>query len=178
MRFRNAVGAHASALDSNQPVTRWGTVQSVNTADMTAKVLIQPDGVLSGWLPILSPFGGPGWGLLCPPVAGQQVKLIPDAGDHESYEIHGMTWSSAGLPPPGSAAGELWLVHASGAAVKLLNTGHVLLSDPSGSAVEFQNNGSLAVTAGTMAVTGNITLAGNLIVTGKIIVNGTTMTVP
>ena len=171
-RLSNAHRVHAASQDGNAPANRWGTVQSVDTTNMTAKVLVQPENVLSGWLPINAPVAGPGWGVVCPPVAGQQVKIIPDAGDHESYSIAGSTWSKANLPPPGSKSGELWLVHSSGASVKLLNTddieieaagakltllhtGHAVIADPSGTKFELTND-SKAVLTGELDVTGDV----------------------
>ncbi len=177
MRLVNALRIHAGALDASGPTNRWGIVQSVNTAAMTAKVLIQPENILSGWLPVLSNAAGPGSGDLNPPLVGQQVLLAPDAGDHESYVILGSTWNTAGMPPPGAVSGERWIV-AFGTSIKLLATGHVLIADASGATVELQNNGTVAITAPTLAVTGNITLAGTLAVTGEITVGGTVVSVP
>lgn len=177
MRLANAYRQQAAAQDGTGPANRWGTIQSVDTTNMTAKVLIQPENVLSGWLPINAPVAGPGWGVVCPPVVGQQVKIIPDAGDHESYSIAGSTWSKSNPPPSGSKSGELWLVHSTGASIKLLNTaddqkvmlaldaagvrvtllntGHFVIVDPSGAKFEMTNNGTITLT-GTLHVTGNV----------------------
>src|SRR4249920_4201831 len=182
-RLANSFLGQAAAQDGNAPANRWGTIQSVDTTNMTAKVKIQPEDVLSGWLPINAPVAGPGWGVVCPPVAGQQVKIIPDAGDHESYSIAGSTWSKANMPPPGSKSGELWLVHATKASFKLLNsdgnqtvmvqmeaggssiklhsTGHLVITDPSGTKLELTNDGK-AVLTGELDVIGKTVLIGEL----------------
>ena len=36
---------------------RFGTVSSVDPGTATARVTLQPEGVLSGWLPLLTPWG-------------------------------------------------------------------------------------------------------------------------
>ena len=164
----------AAAQDGTGPANRWGTVQSVDTTNMTAKVLIQPENVLSGWLPINAPVAGPGWGVICPPVEGQQVKIIPDAGDHESYSIAGSTWSKANMPPKGSKSGELWLVHSTGASLKFTNDGHVAIEDHSGTKLVMTNDGHVTLTdpSGTkleMTNDGKATLTGELHVTGNVI---------
>ena len=42
---------------------RCGLVASFNPQTYCAKVMIQPENTLTGWLPILSSWVGPGWGL-------------------------------------------------------------------------------------------------------------------
>ena len=53
-RFLNVIKQHAGALDQGGGQPRFGTVTSVNLAAATARVTLQPEGVLSGWLPVLS----------------------------------------------------------------------------------------------------------------------------
>jgi hypothetical protein len=159
IRLRNALAMVAAAGDGTSPVNRWGIVQSVDTVSMTAKVLIQPENVLSGFLPILSPSTGK----ITPPMPGWMAKLIPDAGDPDSYVIAGYSWNTGSMPAGTAAPGEVWSVvfgstikqtadghvtisDASGATVSLPNTGHILMTDPSGATLELTNNGSIAVT--------------------------------
>ena len=56
--FLNALKAQASALDHAFGQPRFGTVSSVNPSAATARVMLQPEGVLTGWLPVLSPSVG------------------------------------------------------------------------------------------------------------------------
>jgi phage baseplate assembly protein V len=154
MRLLNSIKMHASSMDQSQPVARWGVVQSVDAASMTAKVMLQPEGVLTDWLPIASSMVGSGWGLVHAPAAGTQVVCLPDGGDHESYVIIGATWSTAARAPA-SAEGEFWLVHSTGSKIALTNDGHVTVTDAGGCSLAFTNNGT-ATLAGTLHVTGNI----------------------
>lgn len=126
-RLSNAIKAHASSLDQSTGQIKYGTVTSVNSQNATARVIIQPDGVLSGWLPILSQWVGSGWGMLCPPAPGDQVLLVPQEGDIEQGIIIGRSFSAKQAPPvvPG---GEFWLLHKSGSFLKLCNDGTIQLS--------------------------------------------------
>ena len=123
-RLSNAIKSHASSLDQSTGQIKFGTVTSVNSQNGTARVLIQPDGVLSGWLPVLSQWVGSGWGMVCPPNPGDQVLLVPQEGDLEQGIIIGRSFSKKQMPPvvPG---GEFWLMHQSGSFLKLCNDGKI-----------------------------------------------------
>jgi uncharacterized protein involved in type VI secretion and phage assembly len=123
-RFLNALKQQSAALDAARGQARYGVVASFDPATYTARVLLQPEGVLSGWLPILSGWVGSGWGLAAPPAPGDQVLVLAQEGDAEHGIIAGRAFSAA-APPPQAPVGEMWLVHASGAFVKLQNDGTV-----------------------------------------------------
>jgi phage gp45-like len=123
-RLSNAIKSHAANLDQSSGQIKFGTVTSVNSQKATARVLIQPDGVLSGWLPVLSQWVGSGWGMICLPNPGDQVLLVPHEGDLEQGIIIGRSFSSKQLPPV-APGGEFWLVHQSGSFLKLCNDGTI-----------------------------------------------------
>ena len=141
-QFLNAVKAHASALDRAQGQARFGLVTSVDPARYAARVTLQPEGVLTGWLPILSPWTGSGWGLVCPPSPGDQVLVVAQEGDADNGVIVAASFSDAARAPAGKP-GEFWLVHRSGTTLKLTNAGGVWIE------------GDLHV-AGTIYATGDI----------------------
>lgn len=122
--FLNALKAEAGALDRAMGQARFGIVASVDARRATARVLLQPEGVLSGWLPLLSPWVGAGWGIACPPTPGEQVLVLAQEGDAEHGIIVGRAFSET-APAPEAQAGELWLVHKSGSFLKLCNDGTV-----------------------------------------------------
>jgi hypothetical protein len=126
-RLSNAIKSHAASLDQSTGQIKFGSVTSVNSQNATARVLIQPDGVLSGWLPVLSQWVGSGWGMVCPPNPGDQVLLVPQEGDIEQGIIIGRCFSNKQVPPvvPG---GEFWLMHQSGSFLKLCNDGTIQIS--------------------------------------------------
>jgi hypothetical protein len=139
-RFLNALKAQAAALDQSQGQPRFATVTSVDPASYAAKVTLQPEGVVTGWLPILSPWIGAGWGLVCPPSPGDQVLVLAQEGDADHGVIVGRAFSDAQRPPAG-ITGELWLVHSTGSFLKLHNDGSV-----EGQATAWNLTGDLHVT--------------------------------
>jgi uncharacterized protein involved in type VI secretion and phage assembly len=123
-RLLNIIKQHAGALDQGGSQPRFATVTSVNPGAATAKVTLQPEGVLSGWLPVLSPWVGNGWGIYCPPSPGDQVLVLAQEGDAEHGIVIGRAFSNAQMPPS-APVGELWLMHNSGSCIKLQNDGKI-----------------------------------------------------
>ena len=141
--FLNLIRGHASQLDQSWAHPRVAIVTSVDPATFTARVTVQPENVLSGWLPIASPWVGNGWGLASAPSPGDQVVVVWQDGDAEQGVIVGRLWSNAATPPS-APCGELWLVHQTGSFLKLLNDGTV------------ESN------AATWKHTGNLTVSGDV----------------
>ncbi len=123
-RLLNALKGQAAAQDASTGQPRFGTVTSVDPQAGTARVRLQPDGVLTGWLPLLSPWVGAGWGMSCPPAPGDQVLVVPQEGDAEHGAVVARAWS-VDASAPATPVGELWLTHKSGSWVRLLNDGTV-----------------------------------------------------
>lgn len=126
-RLLNALKAQAASLDRSLGQPRFGVVASVDPARYAARVSLQPEGVLTGWLPVLSAWAGAGWGAVCLPAPGDQVLVVPQEGDAEHGVIVGACYSDA-VRAPVAPAGELWLVHRSGAALQLCNDGTVRIA--------------------------------------------------
>ncbi len=123
-RLLNSLKAQAGAQDLTAGRPRFGTVVSVDPKRHAAKVSLQPEGVVTGWLPVLSPWVGAGWGLCVPPMQGQQVLVLPQDGEGDHGVIVGGAWSD-GSATPGAPVGEVWLVHQSGSFIKLVADGTV-----------------------------------------------------
>lgn len=141
--FLNAIKAHAAALDQTLGQPRLATISSVDTAMATARALLQPEGVLTGWLPVLSPWTGAGWGLVCPPSPGDQVLVLGQEGIADHGLIVGSAYSATNKPPQ-AAPGEFCVVHSSGNSLRFGNDGTVYLNGP-------------VVLDGSLHVTGSIT---------------------
>jgi phage baseplate assembly protein gpV len=147
-RLLNALKAHSAAQDQSSGVPRFGIVTSVDPATATARVTLQPEAVLTGWLPLLSPWAGAGWGLFAPPSPGDQVLVIPQEGDAEHGLVLAASWS-ASTPPPATPPGELWIVHRSGTFLKLQNDGTVQVhGDVHVDGDVYDRHGSLAALRG------------------------------
>ena len=123
-RLLNTLKAQGASQDQAAGVPRFGIVTSVDPSTATARVTLQPEGVLTGWLPLLTPWVGDGWGLVCPPSPGDQVLVFPQEGDAEHGMIVAASWS-AKTAPPAAPSGEFWLVHKSGSFLKLQNDGTI-----------------------------------------------------
>jgi len=108
---------------------RIGTIQNYDPATYTCKVLLQPEGALTGWLPIQAPWVGNGWGMFCPPGPGVAVAVIPKEGSYDAAFILPGFFNDE-EKPLAVAQGEFWLVHQSGASVKLTNNGEVTITAP------------------------------------------------
>lgn len=136
----NALKMRSATMDTLTGTPRWGLVQSYDPQNYLAKVLIQPEGVLSGWLPIVTPMVGPNWGMMMPLAQGQQVIVIPDGGDSEQGVILGGTWDTQTPVPqipaaPGGSnstlqSGEVALVSGQGSFIRLCADGTMLIVGP------------------------------------------------
>jgi phage baseplate assembly protein V len=150
-RLINVLKAQAAALDQAQGQPRFGIITSFDPATYAARVSLQPEGVLTGWLPILSAWMGAGWGLACPPSPGDQVLILPQEGHAEHGVIVGGAYSVQARPPLVGGnpvpSGEAVLFHASGAYLRLGNDGSFVLSAADGKQV---------TVAGDLVVTGDI----------------------
>ena len=120
---------HAVQAAMQLGVPRFGIVESVDTATYAAKVTLQPDGELTGWLPIMAMAIGSGWGIAFPPNTGDQVLVVPHEGDADSLVIVGFVYSQQQVPP-NAAAGEFWLVHKTGSYFKMTNDGNIQSQAP------------------------------------------------
>jgi phage gp45-like len=141
-RFFNALKSQSAAQDAGLGQPRFGTVTSVDPTRPAVRVSIQPEGVVSGWLPVLSPWIGAGWGMSCPPSPGDQVVVLAHEGHAEHGIVIGRAWSDQAQTPQ-APSGELWLVHQTGAYLKLTSDGTI------------RANGDLYLT-GNIFATGNV----------------------
>ena len=143
-RLINALKAQAGAINRSLGQPRFGTVSSFDSSNFTARVQLQPEGVVTGWLPVLSPLTGQGWGMVCPLAFGDQVLVLPQEGDAEHGVIVGRAFSKLS-PPPSTPTGEVWITHPSGCCLKLRNDGSILIEgDLHVNGQIFDNHNSLA----------------------------------
>lgn len=139
----NIIKTGAGGLDGLMGQVRFGLVSSFDPNSFSAKVLIQPENVLSGWLPVLSSWVGNGWGFVAPIPPGTQVVLLALEGDAEQAIIAGAVWSLVDKPPV-VPVGEAWLYHQSGSVLKVCN------------------DGTIQMNAKTVNITGNLVVSGDI----------------
>jgi phage baseplate assembly protein gpV len=140
----NALKGYAAGLDQLQGLPRLAIISSVDAKSACARVLHQPEGILSGWLPILSLWSGDGWGLVCLPAVGDQVLVLSHDGDPSNGIVVGSLYSDK-RKVPATPPGEFWLLHRSGSYIKLIDDGTVQIAGDLHVAGEvFDRSGSLS----------------------------------
>jgi uncharacterized protein involved in type VI secretion and phage assembly len=97
---------------------RIGLVDSYDPNRHSVKVMFPDEEKLSGWLPIGSAWTGNGWGLHMAPVVGAQVVVSYHDGDTNAGFVSHQLFSRVDIPLP-VPAGDMWLQHQNGSAVKL-----------------------------------------------------------
>jgi phage baseplate assembly protein gpV len=133
MHLTDGMKQEIAAMIQQYGANRRGLVVSYQAQPPMAKVQFQPappesDGAAAetGWIPVLSHWVGPGWGMHTPLQAGDQVLLVCEEADGMNYAVAGRYYSDADQAPP-AEAGECHLVHSSGAAISLNADGSISL---------------------------------------------------
>ena len=147
-RLLNAMKLHAGGMDLHSAETRLGIVTSYDPTNAAARVMIQPENTLSGWLPVAAVAVG-AVSIVVPPSIGDQVVLEPQEGDAEQWIITGRLFSTAALPPssPFTSAP--------------IQSGEMAIFGQGGACLHLLANGTWAL-MGNLAVTGSITATGNV----------------
>lgn len=164
--FINAMHAIAASPAVSGASARHGKVTGYDPNTYRVKVSLQPEGSETGWIPYQSAWVGNGWGMFTPPPLDTQVMVDFQEGD-PSAPIARMALFDDQHRPVACPAGELWLVHQSGASFKLANDGTMTAVDPSGTILKLTNDGNVTIT-------GNLIVSGNQTVQGNTTTNGTT----
>lgn len=151
----SAVRGQAAIERSNTAHSRYALVRSVDPNSYSVKVELQPDGVLTGWIPVKSQWVGSGWGIASLPTVNQLVVVDPIDGFNDAWVVSGYIYNDSERPPS-SAVGEIRLVHQNGSYLRLTNDGKVGINgqaevDVSGPTVNIQATGNVAVNAGGTA---------------------------
>ncbi|AVA37651.1 phage baseplate assembly protein V [Cupriavidus metallidurans] len=154
-----------------------GIVTSYDPGNAAARVRIQPvdpdfpDRSLTGWLPVISPWVGNGWGLDAPVSPGDQVEVKFFGGEIENGYVAGRLFSDQ-QRPTGAKSGEFFLTHASGSKLQFHNDGTVTLVSAgtlTSQAPQWNHNGPVNIT-GKLLVTDTITGQNGMAMSGN---NGT-----
>ncbi|KVQ85578.1 hypothetical protein WK07_04610 [Burkholderia multivorans] len=151
----SAVRGQAAIERSNTAHSRYAIVRSVDPNSYSVKVELQPDSVLTGWIPVKSQWVGSGWGLASLPTVNQLVVVDPIEGFNDAWVVSGYLYNDSERPPT-SAVGEVRLVHENGSYLRLTNDGKVGINgqaevDVGGPTINIQATGNVAVNAGGTA---------------------------
>ncbi len=123
----NAMRQQAKLTNDRVATVRHGIISSYDHVNYCAKVILQPDGTETGWLPIKSIWSGNGWGLFAPVTPGDVVEVGFQEGSKEVGSI-GERFFNDGIRPLDVQSGEFWLIHKNGSFLKLTNDGKLLLN--------------------------------------------------
>jgi phage baseplate assembly protein gpV len=123
----NAMRLQAMMEGAGKVSMVMATVSSYDADNFCAKVLLQPEGIETGWLPIASPWVGNGWGMFAAPSPGDVVTVNFQEDDTNAgiISLRLFTDSARPLSVP---AGDFWLVHKSGSMLKFHGDGTVELT--------------------------------------------------
>lgn len=154
---------HALQTDNLRSKPRNGTISGYDPNKQAVKVLLQPEGIETGWIPLGSVWVGNGWGAVFAPATGSQVE-VTFLDDHPDSGCCGLRFFSNVEQGPAAPSGEMWLVHKNGQSFKLTNDGKITLNDGHGATITLDGAGNIA-SAGTWSHTGDLTASGNI--TGK-----------
>lgn len=105
--LRNAIRRDTEAVVASIAQPRYATVSSVDPAAHSIRVTLQPEGVLSGWIPDASAVSaGGGFGIVSPPNVGDQVLVVHAHGDADHPVVVGRVFSSVDVPPTSPITGK------------------------------------------------------------------------
>lgn len=148
-RISNYLKGIAETQANAQGKPRFGVVTSYKPG--LAKVQLQPENVLTGWLPVCSTSVGNGWGIHIPLRPGDQVCVLPQDGHAGHGVIVGRVYSDTNQPPD-ATSDDIVMRSSAGALVILSSSGHITISDPSGTSVTLTNDNKLTLNANTVTI--------------------------
>ena len=115
----------AERILSVKTFPRFGVIQNYDPNNYRAKVMIQPENILSNWLPISSEYVGNGFGLFVAPAIGDTVLCQFVDGDFGMGVIGSGKIFLPTMPPVACPSGQVMLVHSSGTYLKILSSGEL-----------------------------------------------------
>lgn len=151
----NAARREAAAVLGDVAQASTGIVTSYDPAKYAVRVTLQPQGILTGWIPLGSIWVGNGWGLYCPPTVGDLCE-VDFLGGHIGAPVAGLRFYNDQDVPLSVTSGEFWLVHESGSFFKLKNDG--TLSINVASSCDITASGQVMIDSPKVGTTGNFSV--------------------
>jgi hypothetical protein len=162
-RLINAMKGHAGAMDGQGAQSRIGTVSAFDPVRHLVRVMLQPENVQSGWLPLGALMVGGGFGIVAAPTIGQQALVVPQEGDADSGHVICGVYSAAAMPPVAPSApsggsdqngntptnaqsGEVLFVSKFGAVIRFCSDGSIYLKGPTLADGDALQNGNIQAT--------------------------------
>ncbi len=104
-----------------------GLITSVDEKTYMAKVMLQPWGIETGWLPIGTLAAGPNWGIFHLPPDDTEVTVDFIGGSIDNGRIRCCYTNDTDVPTAGVKQGEILIQHASGSLLHFDTDGNVNL---------------------------------------------------
>ena len=144
----DALTLHATMAAGNTAVARHATVTATDASSHAVRVAVQPEGVVSGWIP------DPGLAcaslrIACPTEVGTQVLIVPVEGDAEHPVIVARVFDAVTIPPVSPATG------------KPVQPGEVGIFLEGGAFLHMSGNATTI--GGALSVMGTITASGDVV---------------
>jgi phage baseplate assembly protein V len=159
--LRNAMLRQALRAMSNKVVSAIGEITSYDYENFCVRVKLQPDGIMTGWLPLASSWIGNGWGMFAAPNIGDLIAVEFIDGDLEGGVAIARFYND-NMRPLEVQSGEFWLVHKNGQSVKLTNDGALTIDDGQGATVALDGAGNIVSQAKQWNHTGDMNIDGNV----------------
>lgn len=163
----------AKMVADGKAVCRLGVVSSYDPAHYAMKVKLQPTVVETGWMPVASIWVGNGWGLYAPPTVGDQAVVFFQEADLLTG-LGGLSLYSDVDQPLRVESGEFWLVHKTGAFIKLTNDGKLSLQDAAETSLTFNNDGTATFKGTTFKIEADVEITGDTTISGDLSNDGQT----
>lgn len=153
-RFFSGMARRSAAQDAEQGQPRLATVSSVDPDTHSVRVELEPEGVLSPWMPIGAAAVGDGIGIVAPPSPGDQVLVAPQEGSSDHLVVVARLFSTRAAPPVSPVTG------------KTIQPKEVGIFAPG--VVFHITGGKVHVHASEIAIIGDVKIRGDVAVEGDI----------
>ena len=180
---RNLIRREVAAAMTLRGRTRIGVVDSYDPANHAVKVRLQPENVLTGWIPVATLRSGSGAGVYFAPNINDQVLVEPTDGDSDGA-ICTLRLYSVVDPPLNVPAGQMLIQDDAGSLIRFDNAGNLTVAAAAGNLSLAASEGDISITAeGDLTVTvdgdlsadvgGNVSItAPQTSITGDLAVSG------
>jgi len=158
-----AMRRHGQTPGNSISLPRFARVENYDPELHSIRVLIQPEGVLSAWMPLGTIGAGSNWGVMVAPKIGDQAIVLFPEGDFSSGVVVSLVFDLEHVPPrPALQSGEILIQHASGSLLRFNNDGTVKLV----------SQGALTSSAPTWNHTGDVNVTGTVTASTDVIGGG------
>jgi uncharacterized protein involved in type VI secretion and phage assembly len=132
-KLLNLMKLHSQMATSGVAYSRYGTITNYDPDNYKVRVIIEPQDTedstksITGWLPLMSAFVGPEWGMFAPPTIGAICAVHFSEGSFLSPFVSMLGFNNKNRPLS-VQSDEFWIVHKSGSFLKFTNDGNVSIS--------------------------------------------------